>query len=308
MINIYLITGFLGSGKTTFLVEQLKDCSKKTGVLMNEFGKISMDSVTVTQQDINLKELTNGSIFCACLKDKFIDGLIELVKLDLEDIYIESSGLSDPSNMEAVLEILNKEVSPDSFSYKGSICIVDGVYFFEELDKLVSVERQIKHSHLVLINKLDLIDGDKLGKIKSTIKEINHKALTCVTSFGKCEDIEHMDYFDIEAEETTNKEDNRPKQLLMSFESSPSLKQVSDFMKEVSSAFYRIKGFVEVDQQLRKIDCVNDRFDIIDYEWKSDNRLGYNELVFLSSQGLSSVSVLATGAKRHFPGLYKLSI
>lgn len=309
MTNIYLITGFLGAGKTTFLNEQLRDSSSRTGVLMNEFGKVSMDSVNVTQNGIDLKELTNGSIFCACLKDRFIDGLSQLVSRELDNIYIESSGLSDPSNMESVMDVLRKTLPDKTFEYRGSICLLDGVYFFEELDKLVSVERQIKHSHYILINKVDLIDEDKIKKIKDKIISINPLAQVGLSEYGKNRDLDsHLNYFPIIDEETTNKEDNKPKQLVMTFVDPPSKDQLYDFLKEVSPGFYRIKGFVEIDGQCMKIDGVHDHIEILPYEWNLSKGKGYNDLVFLSSKGLASISLLAGGADKYLPGIYKLAI
>lgn len=311
MTKIYLITGFLGAGKTTFLNEQLKEASKKTGVLMNEFGKISMDSITVSKNDIDLLELKNGSIFCACLKDKFIDGLIELVKMDLDEIFIESSGLSDPSNMLNVLSIVNKEVGSSSYDYKGSICLIDGMYFFEELDKLVSVERQVKHSHFLLINKADCISASKLADIQSKLQEMNSRAAIGVSEFGKI-DFREMDMkaFDIESQETTNREDNKPKNLVIKFTYPPTEEQLRGFLGEIQSAFYRIKGFVNMEENFYKVDTVQGQLDIHIYDRSlvAQTDPGYDELVCLSSEGLKSISVLAGAADRHIAGLYTLQI
>ncbi len=53
MTRIYLITGFLGAGKTTFLNYRLNRTKVKVGVLMNEFGKISMDTIAVKNEDMD---------------------------------------------------------------------------------------------------------------------------------------------------------------------------------------------------------------------------------------------------------------
>ena len=51
-----------------------------------------------------MAELSNGSIFCACIKDKFVDSLIELSYKDLDYLFIEASGLADPANMNQILD------------------------------------------------------------------------------------------------------------------------------------------------------------------------------------------------------------
>ena len=70
MIQIVLLSGFLGAGKTT-LMQRLLDTYKdnKIGVIINEFGEINIDAKLVERDGIDIAELSNGSIFCACIKD-----------------------------------------------------------------------------------------------------------------------------------------------------------------------------------------------------------------------------------------------
>lgn len=311
MTKIYLITGFLGAGKTTFLNHQLSLTNKKVGVLMNEFGKISMDSIAVKKNDIDLMELKNGSIFCACLKDKFIDGLEMLVKTNLDEIFIEGSGLADPSDMGKVVEVLTKTVGPGLFEFVGTICLVDGLYFEAELAKMVSVERQIKHSHCVLINKTDLINEEKLAKIVDKIKTINPEVGIIPIQHGVIAfDDLNLKYYDIEDEETTNTVDNKPKNIVIKFKYEPEIDQLRTFLQHMSSHFFRIKGFVKMKSQWYKVDLVNDQIDIIDYQVSAEDEenQGYNELVCLSSQGINSISHLATTAEKDLAMLYTIEM
>lgn len=311
MTKIYLITGFLGSGKTTFLNHRLTQCSLKTGVLMNEFGKVSMDTIAVEKAGIDFLELKNGSIFCACLKDKFIEGLEQLIKMNLDEIYIEGSGLADPSDMGKVVEVLGKLVGRDKFSYQGSICLVDGLYFKHEVKKMVSVERQIAHSHQVLVNKTDLITGEQLAEIVDMIKAINPDVgITPVVNGLVDFDALEMSYFHIEDEETTNREDNKPKSIVIKFKYEPEMDQIKTFLGHMGSHFYRIKGYVEMKKQWYKVDMVNQNIDIIPYEVEATKKdlEGYNELVCLSSQGIASISHLAVTAEKDLAMLYTISM
>lgn len=269
MTKVYLITGFLGAGKTTFLNHRLTQTNAKVGVLMNEFGKISMDTISVERDGLNLLELKNGSIFCACLKDKFIEGLEKLVVTDLDEIYIEGSGLADPSDMGKVVSILTKTVGKDHFTFEGTLCLVDGVFFKQELEKMVSVERQIKHSHHVLINKTDLINQEQLDEITSLIKGINPQVGLTPIEHGVVDfDELKLESFHIEGEETTNREDNKPKNIVIKFKFEPSIEQLKGFLEKVASHFYRIKGFVQIEKTWYKVDQVNERIDIVEYEVK----------------------------------------
>ena len=117
MIQIVLLSGFLGAGKTT-LMQRLLDTYKdhKIGVIINEFGEINIDAKLVSREGIDIAELSNGSIFCACIKDKFVDGLIAMSKTDIEYLFIEASGLADPSNM-GEKSFVSRKSTPISFRF-----------------------------------------------------------------------------------------------------------------------------------------------------------------------------------------------
>src|SRR5438105_4581578 len=70
--EVYILSGFLGSGKTTLLKRLLEDerrLGRKIAVMMNELGKVSIDSDAVTDDDVALKELLGGCICCS-IQDK----------------------------------------------------------------------------------------------------------------------------------------------------------------------------------------------------------------------------------------------
>lgn len=106
--EIYILAGFLGSGKTTLLKQLLQDekeNGRKVAVLMNELGKVSIDSDAI-DEDIPLKELLDGCI-CCTIQDKLegqLQGLLTLEKPDV--IYIEATGAAHP------VEVLDAVLSP----------------------------------------------------------------------------------------------------------------------------------------------------------------------------------------------------
>ena len=72
MSRLYLITGFLGAGKTTFLKQFMKQfSSERMHIIVNEFGKEGIDGELLSELGIALDEINNGSIFCSCRLDKF---------------------------------------------------------------------------------------------------------------------------------------------------------------------------------------------------------------------------------------------
>ena len=102
--KLYVLTGFLGSGKTTLLLKILEHLKgHRVGIIQNEFGKLSIDGDILRDDDIKMVEITRGSIFCSCLKLSFVSALSEMAQQDFEYLFVESSGLGDPSNVEEIL-------------------------------------------------------------------------------------------------------------------------------------------------------------------------------------------------------------
>ena len=120
-IKLYLLTGFLGSGKTTFLTNILNDLSgQRVGVIMNEFGKVGIDGTIIKKEDIELIEINKGSIFCSCLQLSFVSALVEMADRDMDYVFVESSGLADPSNIGEFLEAV-EVAKGDVYDYSGAI-------------------------------------------------------------------------------------------------------------------------------------------------------------------------------------------
>lgn len=167
-IELYLISGFLGSGKTTFLKQLLEqDSSKRVGVIVNEFGSIGIDGQVLQKKDLKLIEINNGSIFCACLKGEFVKTLIDFLEEPIDVLFVEASGMADPSSMKNLLEQLTVllEKRPEinhQYAYKGSICLIDAYRFMKFCDMFQPVINQVKKSSLVILNKIDEVSEEKI--------------------------------------------------------------------------------------------------------------------------------------------------
>lgn len=131
-IKLYVLTGFLGAGKTTLLLHLLEHfADKKIGVIQNEFGRLGVDGPRLRQDGIEMVEINRGSIFCSCLKLSFVQALAELGKRDLDFLFVESSGLSDPSNIHEILSAV-AELGVNSLQFCGVICLIDAVNFLRQ--------------------------------------------------------------------------------------------------------------------------------------------------------------------------------
>lgn len=305
-INLYLLTGFLGAGKTTLLTNILEDLSgEKVGVIMNEFGRISIDGEIIKKDGMEIVEINRGSIFCSCLKLNFAQAMMEMADKDLKYLFVESSGLADPSNIGEILEGI-KAIKGDLYDYKAAICIVDGVNFLEQLEDLETVERQIKHCHLALISKVDLIDDETLAKVIEKIKEINPIVPIETIEFGKLDyDFLHEDLMQhqwAENEDSTNIPETKPKTLMLSYEGEIKKEDLIKFIDEVKSDAYRLKGFLRLEDGWNQVDVVGKRIDFKLVDEKYEN----SELVIISKIGPQIIRPIANNWEKIFEIKMKL--
>lgn len=293
---IFVITGFLGSGKTTLLNNLLLDNRRKVGVLVNEFGRVGIDGARV-QGSSKLIELTNGSIFCACLKDDFISSLKQLIDARPDYIFVESSGLSDPSNMGTILEFIERDQG-HSFVYGGTICLIDGLYFLATYDMMVNVQRQVAYGNLLVINKADLIDSEGVARIKERLRVDNPHAHIVVTSHGNIP-IEELQLWNKQgSSESVNTPTNRVFSAVLSFHGPIKKIQVQKLLERVQQSCFRIKGNFLDGEQSYQVDSVMTQCSITPIQDRMPS-----EIVFLSSIGFPLLAKLHTACNELLGGI-----
>ena len=276
--KLYVLTGFLGSGKTTVLLRLLEaPKGKRVGVIQNEFGKLGIDGTILRNDDIQMVEINRGSIFCSCLKLSFVQALAEMAQQDFDYLFVESSGLGDPSNVEEILEAA-KALAGDRYSFQGAICLVDSVNFLDQLEDLDTVYRQLKHCHLAVLTKVDLVDGERICALKAKIREINPKCRIDVSSHGNLNlgflEENLMQYQWAEGEETTNSEEAKPKTLVLQFEGEVEREKLERFLAEIEADLYRAKGFFHLKGQgWNQVDLVGQQVDCTPCEEKEISQM-----------------------------------
>ncbi|AEE95429.1 CobW family GTP-binding protein [Mahella australiensis] len=265
--KVYLITGFLGAGKTTLIkniIEAHPDI--KIGVIVNEFGKVGVDGSVIGKDGMAVHEITNGSIFCSCLQATFAQSLIEFSGLPIDILLIEGSGMADPSNVDAILESI-KDKTHAPLSYKGDICVVDAA----NIDKLVRVsqpaEKQIKYADYIIINKADKVDEHKIEVIKRLMAELNPYAAIEVTSFSSVngdilDKIQAFDKEGAELKQSCNTPSNRPTVIYMKSQNSVEEGAFKRFMNSIIGDAFRVKGFFKLNGDWKHIDGTTDEFTI----------------------------------------------
>ncbi len=183
--RVYLITGFLGSGKTTLLnriIDRFPQ-ERKLTILMNEFGEIGIDGTLVEGEEIDMLEISRGSIFCVCVKTDFIKGLYELstsVKPDV--LIIESTGVANPSDLKRDLLL---PIFEGRFHFQEQFCTIDAEHFLGAYETYASLEKQIASSGVFIINKTDLAKPTDLEKIRAVIGQNHPSPVIMETTFSQ---------------------------------------------------------------------------------------------------------------------------
>ena len=183
-IPVTIVTGFLGSGKTTFINNLLlQNYDVKIGLIENEFGDVSIDSKLIANYNPeSIIELNNGCICCSIFNE-FSLALQELVKKNdhLEQLIIETTGIADPGPI--IQPFFQDPDLERLFELSGTICLVDSVNFQEEIGNFEQ-QKQIMLSDLIILNKVDDADASKLAYIRKKISALNKTAQIVETNFA----------------------------------------------------------------------------------------------------------------------------
>lgn len=169
MIQSFIITGFLGVGKTTMLTNTVKEhfADKKVAIIVNEFGDIGVDGNILSNVYSEVLEISEGCICCQ-LAQEFESGVIEIMnKYNPEVIFVETSGASEPFPIFLSLQNLG-------ISVEGVICVVDSKNLDSYKDNSTA-KYQIGGSNIMVLNKTDLVSDDELEAVKKDVIEIKEQ-------------------------------------------------------------------------------------------------------------------------------------
>lgn len=267
--KIILVTGFLGSGKTTLLNRLIKHYkSKKIGLIINDFGQIAIDDILLNdliQKFGNSKnsiyEISNGSIFCSCLSTELVKSLKHFAEIKPDILFIETSGLSDPSTFGIILE---KNKLDEVYDIEASFCIIDSIRSMKLANKIVAIEKQIKSSNIVVINKTDLISDEEYNKIVKFVQDFNKTASILKSKFAEIDlsiiGTKQKSQYMPEAE-TCNTFSTRPGSMIIR-QINISKDELINFFNLIKEKVLRIKGFYRIDEENYYISDNNDKLQI----------------------------------------------
>lgn len=302
MTKLYLITGFLGAGKTTFLKKFLRLLGNPSvQMIVNEYGKEGIDGQLLRETGAALNEINNGSIFCSCRLDLFEDTLAECLKNSPEILLIEASGLSDPTNIRKILAQPGKY---EEIEYMGAICLADAGNFHKVYETAAVVKKQISVSDLILLNKTDCASEERIAEAEQMIW--NHRPDLPVyrTSYGEMKEEWMESLKGGKAPETESKIQSRDitlRSFLMETGDDFTPYEFQKFAEMFLENTYRMKGFVRMSGEVYLVDCVGNMFHI--EKWTGDVR-EINKIVLLSGSKLPTKKSVEYAMER-YPGKVK---
>jgi len=172
---VTVVTGFLGSGKTTLVKHILTNQhGLRTAVIVNEFSELGIDSELIVSADDDMVELENGCICCS-INNNFVDAIFRILARDrrVDYLVVETTGLADP--LPVVLTFLRSEFR-ELTRVDSIITVADAGSFCLDLFESEAARNQLRYGDVVLLNKCDLVDAAHLRTLESSIRGVKEGA------------------------------------------------------------------------------------------------------------------------------------
>jgi G3E family GTPase len=249
-IPVTILTGFLGSGKTSLLNDLVEKSKLRLALIINEFGDIGIDGELVCDAENQILELNNGCL-CCTVKDDLTKILLELHERgsDIDRIIIETTGMANPAPVSELI-YFNPQVN-DHFEMDGIITMIDSCNIMNS-SHCPEVEAQLIYADLLVYNKLDLVDN--LNAVKKFVQSINPTATSLKTQFGVIPDLQQI--FNLKENEALPKFEHhkhhhtKVTSVSISFEGTLDEGQfrywIGGLLFDSEMTFYRIKGIINL--------------------------------------------------------------
>src|SRR5467141_2133118 len=181
LIPVTLLTGFLGSGKTTVLNHVLKQPEMAaTAVIVNEFGEVGLDHLLVEQSSEDVVLLNSGCLCCTVRSD-IVDTLTNLFVDRVKGkipfftrVVIETTGLADPAPI--LHTLMTDPIVAARYVLDGVVTTVDAVNGAGSLDRQPEAVRQAAVADRLLLTKTDIAEPGAWQAIEARLKELNPSA------------------------------------------------------------------------------------------------------------------------------------
>jgi cobalamin biosynthesis protein CobW len=303
-IPLNIITGFLGSGKTTLVRKLLTENGgrQKIAVLMNEIGEVSIDAKLLEGYSMQTYELNDGCICCQ-INENFLETLNEIYEKASPDlIIVETTGAANP--MSIIYSLLNPDVVLDAVI--TTVDVKNLAFIQAETEVFIP---QIEAADLVVMTKTDIATPEELAAAQRLVAEYNPKAVQLDAAqigidicFGVHYPNQHAklahaaghaeqafladehhhegDHFHIETDGVEN--------FYVASDAVFDLEKLQAYLDHLPKNIWRLKGVVNLSEKFYLLNFAYGRFTIEDY----DTPAARTELVFIGKNILSQKETL----------------
>jgi len=187
-IPITLLTGFLGSGKTTVL-NHLVRTLPRTAILMNELGEVALDHQLLQKMEGPMALLSGGCVCCTIsgsLSPTLKNLWMARQKGDIpafERVIIETTGVADP--VPVLDNLLHDNWVRARFRLDGVVTTIDALFGAGQLDEHFEAVKQVAVADKLLLTKTDLAPADSVGELRERLAAINPAADLVTVTHGE---------------------------------------------------------------------------------------------------------------------------
>jgi G3E family GTPase len=183
-LPVTIVTGFLGSGKTTLVNYILANQQGlRTAVIVNDLSDIDIDGDLIVSADNGMVELSNGCICCS-LNNNFIDAVFRILgrQHELDYVVVETTGVADP--LPVALTFLRTELR-NLVRLDSIVTVVDAENFALERFDGEAARNQLAYGDVILLNKCDLVGTERLRALEEAIGNVAARAR--ITRTTRCD-------------------------------------------------------------------------------------------------------------------------
>ncbi len=171
--KLNLISGQLGSGKTTFLRQLLtqKPADETWVILVNEFGAVGIDGAILSEQDHTLIQQIPGGCICCTAKDELTTTVLSILDVQAPDrILIEPTGLGEPQSL---LDIFLKPVFTNRLEIHALFALFDvSQTDVQEIKRLSILQSLISMADVIILNKTDLAPSERVQSVQNYLETL----------------------------------------------------------------------------------------------------------------------------------------